>query len=98
VLFVQHYRDGGSITGLLDLVRGLDPARYRPVVTFRDPNAFVAEFEAIGVPVVILGGSDPEDPAEPGPPPPAGRRRRPWRREIRRPCAGTCPTLGRCAP
>lgn len=84
MLFVQHYRDGGSITGLLDLVRGLDPARYRPVVTFRDPNAFVAEFEAIGVPVVILGGSDPEDPAEPGPPPPAGRRRRPWRREIRR--------------
>jgi len=54
VLFVQHYPDGGSVTSLLDLVRGLDPERYRPLVSFRNPNPFVEEFRAAGAEVVFL--------------------------------------------
>lgn len=54
VLFSQNYADGGSVTSLLDLVRGLDPDRYRAVVAFRGPNAFIEEFEAAGAVVEIL--------------------------------------------
>ena len=63
VLFAQHYPDGGSITGLLDLVRGLDPERYAPLVTFPTTNSFVPEFVAAGVEVVILDPDAP-DPAQ----------------------------------
>jgi len=59
VLFVQHYPDGGSITGLLDLIRGLDPDRYRPVVSFRTPNSFVPEFEAAAAKLTIGEVSTP---------------------------------------
>ncbi len=55
---MQHYPDGGSITGLLDLVRGLDPSTDRAVVSFRTPNAFLDEFRAAGAEVVVL---DPPD-------------------------------------
>lgn len=84
VLYVQQYPDGGSITGLLDLIRGLDRRRYRPVVSFRTPNAFIPEFEAAGVAVVVL---DPhpslrgQDAGLPGPP---RVRSAPVRRELRR--------------
>ncbi len=85
VLYVQQYPDGGSITGLLDVVRGLDPDRYRPVVSFRTANAFVGEFEAAGAAVVVLDPSVPsaivQDPTGPGPAP-AGSSV--WRREARR--------------
>ncbi|QXC60253.1 glycosyltransferase family 4 protein [Aquihabitans sp. G128] len=54
VLFVQHYADGGSVLSLFELVRSLDPARYRPLVAFRTTNPFVAEFEAAGIEVVCL--------------------------------------------
>lgn len=54
VLFVQRYPDGGSITSLLDLVRALDPVRFRPVVAFRTPNAFLDEFRAAGAAVEVL--------------------------------------------
>ncbi len=54
MLYVQHYPDGGSITGLLDLVRSLDRARIRPIVAFLTPNVFLAEFEALGVAVHVL--------------------------------------------
>jgi len=54
VLYVQQFGDGGSVTSLLDLVRGLDRSRYRPVVAFRTTNPFVAEFEALGARVVCL--------------------------------------------
>jgi len=54
LLLVQHYPDGGSMTGLLDLVRGLDRGRYRPVVTLRTPNPFVAELRDAGAEVVVL--------------------------------------------
>lgn len=54
VLYVQRYPDGGSITSLLDLVRGLDPARYRAVVAFRNPNAFLGEFADAGAVVEVL--------------------------------------------
>ena len=54
VLYVQQFGDGGSVTSLLDLVRGLDPSRYRPVVVFRTTNPFVAEFEALDARVVCM--------------------------------------------
>jgi len=54
VLYVQRYPDGGSITSLLDLVRGLDPARYRAVVAFRNPNTYLGEFADAGAVVEVL--------------------------------------------
>lgn len=86
VLFVQHYPDGGSITGLLDLIRGLDPDRYRPVVSFRTPNSFVPEFEAADIPVVVLDPVALPDPPVGGPRDQAPPRTpsSPVRREVRR--------------
>lgn len=54
VLYVQRYPDGGSITSLLDLVRGLDPSRYRAVVAFRNANAYLGEFADAGAVVEVL--------------------------------------------
>lgn len=86
VLFVQHYPDGGSITGLFDLIRGLDPDRYRPVVSFRTPNPFVPEFEAAGIPVVVLDPEALPDPLAARAPDRAPRRTHssPVRREMGR--------------
>lgn len=89
VLFVQHYPDGGSITGLLDLIRGLDPARYRAIASFRTPNAFLGEFEAAGVPTIVLFDEPTPVAPTPGPSKPivTNASRRPssaLRREVRR--------------
>ncbi|HWJ61304.1 MAG TPA: glycosyltransferase [Acidimicrobiales bacterium] len=54
VLYVQRYPDGGSITSLLDLVRGLDPTRFRAVVAFRNPNTYLEEFADAGAVVEVL--------------------------------------------
>lgn len=76
ILYVQHYPDGGSVTGLLDLVRSLDRARFRPVVAFLSPNAFLGEFESLGVNVHVLTSRFTS--AEPPPTPvrPVRKRRR----------------------
>ncbi|CAN5605884.1 hypothetical protein BH24ACT4_BH24ACT4_21700 [soil metagenome] len=58
---IQHYSDGGSITGLLDLVRGLDHTRFRPVVSFRAANPFEDELRRAGAEVVVLGGAPTTD-------------------------------------
>lgn len=50
---------GGSITGLYELVRGLDQARYEPVVLFCSPNPFRERFEQIGVRTEVLSGEIP---------------------------------------
>ncbi|MGN6693748.1 MAG: glycosyltransferase, partial [Aquihabitans sp.] len=54
VLYVQRYPDGGSITSLLGLIRGLDATRYRAVVAFATPNAFLDEFAEAGAAVEVL--------------------------------------------
>jgi glycosyltransferase involved in cell wall biosynthesis len=59
VLYVQRYPDGGSITSLLGLIRGLDPARYRAVVAFATPNAFLDEFADAGAAVEVLRQREP---------------------------------------
>jgi glycosyltransferase involved in cell wall biosynthesis len=85
VLYVQHYPDGGSITGLLDLVRSLDRTCVRPVVAFTTPNAFIGEFEDLGVPVHVLPGLGSPTTAPSGTPasrPP--RRRSSFRRVVSR--------------
>jgi glycosyltransferase involved in cell wall biosynthesis len=89
VLYVQRYPDGGSVTSLLDLLRGLDRERYRPVVAFRTPNPFVREFEAAGVTVEVLFDAE-EAASEPTPNAALARRSRDGsrssslRREVRR--------------
>ena len=50
---------GGSITGLYELVRGLDQARYEPIVLFCSPNPFRERFEQIGVRTEVLSSEIP---------------------------------------
>ena len=57
---------GGSITGLYDLIRGLDCERYEPMVLFYNPNPFAERFREIGVRTEILSNEIP----------PAGRNKR----------------------
>ena len=55
ILFVEMAHGfGGSIVSLYQLVRGLDRSRYEPVVLFYRPNAYVAQFEALDVKVIVL--------------------------------------------
>lgn len=92
MLFVQRYADGGSVVSLLDLVRALDPERYRPLVAFRSPSSWVTEFVAAGVDTVVFPSLDPVGPdpggaaAQPGlSAPPIDRSgRSSLRRELRR--------------
>ena len=50
---------GGSVTGLYELVRGLDPNRYEPIVLFGGPNPFRKHFQALGVQVETLSEAVP---------------------------------------
>jgi glycosyltransferase involved in cell wall biosynthesis len=51
---------GGTVTGLYELVRHLDPSRYEPIVLFHKANhPFRHRFEEIGVKVLDLG--EPQD-------------------------------------
>jgi glycosyltransferase involved in cell wall biosynthesis len=50
---------GGSITGLFELVRGLDRDRFEPVVLFHGPNPFRERFREIGVQVETLSEAMP---------------------------------------
>lgn len=54
VLFAVRFDGGGSITGLHDLVRGLDRDRYEPVVLFYEDSPWAERFEALGARVRIL--------------------------------------------
>jgi glycosyltransferase involved in cell wall biosynthesis len=45
---------GGSVTGLFELVRGLDLKHYEPVVLFYGPNPSRPKFEALGIQVITL--------------------------------------------
>ena len=45
---------GGSVTGLYQLVRGLDRSRYEPIVLFHGPNAYRSQFQALGVQTLVL--------------------------------------------
>jgi glycosyltransferase involved in cell wall biosynthesis len=59
VLFVESSPTpavGGSHHSLLQLVRGLDRARYRPVVAFSSDNPLLASFREAGAAVHVLGG------------------------------------------
>jgi glycosyltransferase involved in cell wall biosynthesis len=51
---------GGSVTGLYELVRGLDPARFEPIVLFGGPNPYRAHFQALGVRVETLSEEIPQ--------------------------------------
>jgi glycosyltransferase involved in cell wall biosynthesis len=50
---------GGSITGLFELVRGLDRDRFEPIVLFHRPNPFRERFREIGVRVETLSEAMP---------------------------------------
>lgn len=77
------------MTSLLDLVRGLDPARFRAVLNFGAPSAFAEDFRSAGATVLVPSkgptGSDSPPAAaartDNGPPP---RRSASLRRELRR--------------
>jgi glycosyltransferase involved in cell wall biosynthesis len=58
VLYLEHSPAlGGSCVSLLQLLRGLDPARYRPVVALARPTAELARFYGeAGVPVIDWPG------------------------------------------
>jgi glycosyltransferase involved in cell wall biosynthesis len=45
---------GGSVTGLYQLVQGLDKDQYDPIVLFHGPNAYRTHFQAIGVQTLVL--------------------------------------------
>jgi glycosyltransferase involved in cell wall biosynthesis len=50
---------GGSITGLYELVRGLDQSRYEPIVLFYGPNPYRERFQELGVRVLVLSEEPP---------------------------------------
>lgn len=54
---------GGSVTGLYELVRGLDTSRYEPVVLFYGPNPYRERFQALDVPVFVLSERPPAPPS-----------------------------------
>jgi len=68
ILFVEmSHGFGGSIVSLYQLVRGLDPSRYEPVVLFYRPNAYLPQFEELGVQIILLEGDDGSEAALPVP-------------------------------
>ncbi len=50
---------GGSITGLYELIRGLDQSRFEPVVLFCSPNPYRDRFRQLGVRVETLSDQIP---------------------------------------
>ncbi len=50
---------GGSVISLYELVRGLDTARYEPVILFHGPNPYRQRFQALGVRVITLDERPP---------------------------------------
>lgn len=57
ILYVQQPDGGGSATGLYDLVRTLDRARYEPVVLFYQDNDYREAFSELGAEILVLGGT-----------------------------------------
>jgi glycosyltransferase involved in cell wall biosynthesis len=56
ILYTQAPPGGGSVTGLHELVRGLDRNRYEPIVLFYSKSFYGKQFEALGVKVLTLSG------------------------------------------
>ena len=50
---------GGSVTGLFELVRGIDRERYEPVMLFHGPNPYRENFRALGIQVETLSEKVP---------------------------------------
>ena len=62
LLFIEGNRDGtvgGSYFVLLDLVRGLDRARYHPIVGFHRENYLIDTFKEAGAEVVLFDNLPP---------------------------------------
>jgi glycosyltransferase involved in cell wall biosynthesis len=64
VLYVQRPTGGGSMTGLIDMLRSLDRSVFEPMVLFSAPNDYTRTMRELDVPVRIL---DPHAPPSPLP-------------------------------
>jgi glycosyltransferase involved in cell wall biosynthesis len=52
ILYVQRPAIGGTVTGLYDLVSGLDLNVYEPIVLFLKPSTYCQQFKELGIRVI----------------------------------------------
>jgi glycosyltransferase involved in cell wall biosynthesis len=52
ILYIQGPALGGTVTGLLDLVGGIDLKKYEPIILFLGPSIYCDEFRNLGFKVI----------------------------------------------
>jgi glycosyltransferase involved in cell wall biosynthesis len=55
ILYIQRPGIGGSVTGLYDLVSGLDFKKFEPIVLFLKSSIYCEQFKKLGVRVITAG-------------------------------------------
>ncbi len=54
ILYIQKVPIGGTVTGLYELVKGLDLKIYDPIVLFLEPSIYADKFRELGAKVIIF--------------------------------------------
>ena len=60
ILFFQKPNLGGTVTGLYDLISGIDRTLFNPILLLNSGNPYKAKFEKLGIRVITLNKTTPD--------------------------------------